>query len=66
MSRKHKQFRDAAAWWYKCLIFSSFTIFASVGAFNLEFRQPIVKKEEKGSYFGYSVAQHIDNNKKPW
>lgn len=28
-------------------------------AFNLEVRLPIIKKSVRGSYFGYSVAQHV-------
>lgn len=29
-------------------------------AFNLEPRIPIIKRGFEGSYFGYSVAEHID------
>lgn len=29
-------------------------------AFNLEARDPIVKIGEVGSYFGYSVAEHME------
>lgn len=32
----------------------------SVNCFNLESRLPIVKYGEKDSYFGYSVATHVE------
>ena len=37
-------------------------------AFNLEARIPVIKEGMKGSYFGYSVAQHQarDNPSAPW
>lgn len=35
----------------------------SVAAFNLEARLPIVKLGVPGTYFGYSVAQHLTSNK---
>lgn len=43
------------------------TVFAGVcHAFNLEPQLPIVKKGIPGSYFGYSVAEHLilDESKK--
>ena len=35
-----------------------FVCIISVRGFNLESRIPIIKKGAKGSYFGYSVAEH--------
>lgn len=37
-------------------------IFLQVHCFNIEIRNPIVKKGDPGSYFGYSVAQHKSIN----
>lgn len=39
------------------LLFINFVCF--VKSFNFENRQPIVKEGDDGSYFGYSVAQHV-------
>lgn len=33
-----------------------------VHSFNLEFRLPIIKVGDINSYFGYSVASHIQHN----
>lgn len=33
-------------------------LLASVRAFNLEPRLPLLKQGTKGSYFGYSVSEH--------
>lgn len=32
-----------------------------IGAFNLEPRVPVVKRGAKGSYFGFSVAEHQES-----
>lgn len=34
----------------------------SVASFNLEPRIPVIKFGEPGSYFGFSVAEHITRN----
>lgn len=39
-----------------CVIFAAFLITAY--SFNIEVRNPIVKRHDTGTYFGYSVAQH--------
>lgn len=45
------------------LLLVAAAICVSVGAFNLEARLPIVKSGAAGSYFGYSVAEHVTSNK---
>lgn len=37
----------------------------STYCFNIEERNPIVKKGEPGSYFGYSLALHRTNETRP-
>ena len=41
-----------------CVSATVLLLCAGASAFNLEDRNPIVKRGEKGSYFGYSVAEH--------
>jgi hypothetical protein len=36
-----------------------YLIIASVNSFNLESRLPIVKYGDPSTYFGYSVAEHV-------
>lgn len=43
---------------YFCALLVVLTSVTVVLSFNIEYRNPIVKRGEKGSYFGYSVAQH--------
>ncbi|KPJ08494.1 hypothetical protein RR48_12247 [Papilio machaon] len=40
---------------YLCILHSAFS-------FNLEPRIPVIKYGEKGSYFGFSVAEHLTIN----
>ena len=35
----------------------------NVRAFNLDLKKAIVQRGETGSMFGYSVAQHLDQNR---
>ncbi|XP_044253788.1 integrin alpha-PS1 isoform X2 [Tribolium madens] len=45
--------------WTRLLLFAVLTSRTLVLSFNIEFREPIVKKSrDKNSYFGFSVAQH--------
>ncbi|XP_043467893.1 integrin alpha-PS1 isoform X2 [Leptopilina heterotoma] len=44
-----------------CLVLS---ILSSVNSFNLEARIPVIKKGVKGSYFGFSVAEHQEISEK--
>lgn len=39
-----------------------FCVLHSVTSFNLEPRIPVIKSGEPGSYFGFSVAEHITGN----
>lgn len=52
------------ALWCKSVLF--LCILHSVASFNLEPRIPVIKFGETGSYFGFSVAEHltISGNKK--
>lgn len=64
--------------WTRLLMPVSLCLFANlliinvsvVNSFNLENRLPIIKYGQEGSYFGYSVAEHIevlqDNTEKKW
>lgn len=38
------------------------SLIAAANAFNLEARLPVIKYGAPGSYFGYSVAEHVVKN----
>lgn len=46
----------------KCVSVLFLFILHSVTSFNLEPRIPVLKFGDEGSYFGFSVAEHIENN----
>ncbi|XP_022240395.1 integrin alpha-PS1-like isoform X1 [Limulus polyphemus] len=46
--------------WCWTLFFYLISIHLTVNGFNLETRLPLIKESDSGSYFGFSVAQHID------
>lgn len=41
-------------------IISISVVFTTTSAFNLENRLPLTKYGARGSYFGYSVAEHVE------
>lgn len=51
------------------LFLTIYVQFSAVNSFNLEVRIPLIKTGSKGTYFGYSVAEHKSTergNVIPW